>query len=64
LISASVASVNYYGFSGAGQEVWLVGYTVLSVLTGVVGSVIPFQAWFNERRNKVIFGKFVALMCD
>lgn len=51
LISASVQSVVFYGFNCQTTEMRL--YTTLCMLTGLAGSIIPFQAWFNERRNKV-----------
>lgn len=51
LISASVATMVYHGFNC--QPTHLTMYTSLSILTGLAGSVVPFQVWFNERRNKV-----------
>lgn len=53
LISASVQTVVFYGFRC--QDTQLRVYTTLCMLTGLAGSVIPFQGWFNERRNKVRF---------
>lgn len=59
LISASVQSVVFYGFNCQTTEMRL--YTTLCMLTGLAGSIIPFQAWFNERRNKVRFPSFPTL---
>ncbi|CAE6542744.1 unnamed protein product [Rhizoctonia solani] len=51
LISASVSGVMYYGF--ACQPVIMRFYISIAIMTGIAGSILPFQGWFNERRNKV-----------
>ncbi|KAG9095294.1 hypothetical protein FS749_010721 [Ceratobasidium sp. UAMH 11750] len=53
LISASVSGVVYYGF--ACQPGWMKVYISVTIATGIAGSILPFQGWFNERRNKVHF---------
>ncbi|KAG9089241.1 hypothetical protein FRC07_012378, partial [Ceratobasidium sp. 392] len=50
LISASVSGVMYYGF--ACQPGWMRVYISIAIATGIAGSILPFQGWFNERRNK------------
>ncbi|KAF8601049.1 HlyIII-domain-containing protein [Ceratobasidium sp. AG-I] len=50
LISASVSGVMYYGF--ACQPAWMRFYISITIVTGLAGSILPFQGWFNERRNK------------
>ncbi|KAG8710298.1 hypothetical protein FRC09_000193, partial [Ceratobasidium sp. 395] len=50
LISASVSGVMYYGF--ACQPGWMRVYISAAIATGIAGSILPFQGWFNERRNK------------
>ncbi|EUC58338.1 hemolysin-III-like protein [Rhizoctonia solani AG-3 Rhs1AP] len=50
LISASVSGVMYYGF--ACQPAIMRFYISIAILTGIAGSILPFQGWFNERRNK------------
>ena len=51
LISASIGTVVYYGFSCHQQSAWL--YLSLCLVMGIAGSVFPFMAWFNERKYKV-----------
>ncbi|CAE7234125.1 unnamed protein product [Rhizoctonia solani] len=51
LISASVSGVMYYGF--ACQPAIMRFYISIAIITGIAGSILPFQGWFNERRNKV-----------
>ncbi|CAE6439929.1 unnamed protein product [Rhizoctonia solani] len=51
LISASVSGVMYYGF--ACQPMIMQFYIIIAIMTGIAGSILPFQGWFNERRNKV-----------
>ena len=50
LISASVSGVMYYGF--ACQPAIMRMYITVAIMTGIAGSILPFQGWFNERRNK------------
>ncbi|KDQ57397.1 hypothetical protein JAAARDRAFT_177509 [Jaapia argillacea MUCL 33604] len=60
LISASVGTVVYYGFRDHPEPcVFFLGF---SFFMGVVGSILPFSQWFNERKHKnkrIVF--FVAL---
>ncbi|CAE6416767.1 unnamed protein product [Rhizoctonia solani] len=51
LISASVSGVVYYGF--ACQPAIMRFYISIAIMTGIAGSILPFQAWFDERKNKV-----------
>ena len=48
LISASVGTVVYYGFSCHSQAALV--YMSLCVVTGVAGTIFPFMSWFNDRR--------------
>ncbi|CAE6473771.1 unnamed protein product [Rhizoctonia solani] len=52
LISASVSGVMYYGF--ACQPAIMRFYISIAIMTGIAGSILPFQGWFNERRNKAL----------
>lgn len=56
LISASVSTVIYYAFYC--QPTVCSFYLSLCVLMGVLGSVLPFARWFNERHNKACFSTF------
>lgn len=58
LISASVATIMYYGFTC--HPVWLAVYIGLTIATGIAGTVAPFQTWFDERKNKVSIGIYNA----
>ncbi|KAG8998008.1 hypothetical protein FRB94_010784 [Tulasnella sp. JGI-2019a] len=51
LISASLATLIYYGYSC--HPVWLAVYIGLTICTGIAGTVAPFQTWFDERKNKL-----------
>ena len=51
LISASVGTVVYYGFSCHSQAAAL--YLSLCVVTGILGSIFPFMRWFNEQKYRV-----------
>ncbi|KAG8684877.1 hypothetical protein FRC11_011480, partial [Ceratobasidium sp. 423] len=51
LISASVSGVVYYGFACQPAIMWF--YISIAIMTGIAGSILPFQAWFDERKNKV-----------
>ncbi|TFK53717.1 HlyIII-domain-containing protein [Heliocybe sulcata] len=50
LISASVGTVVYYGFRAHPALSSL--FLAFSFVMGVIGSVLPFQQWFNEREYK------------
>lgn len=50
LISASVGTVVYYGFRA--HPACSTFFLAFSFVMGVVGSVLPFQAWFNDRAYK------------
>ncbi|EJD03196.1 HlyIII-domain-containing protein [Fomitiporia mediterranea MF3/22] len=52
LISASVGTVVYYGFSCHSEIV--MAYLSLCLVTGILGSVFPFMAWFNDRKYKPV----------
>ncbi|KAG8904481.1 hypothetical protein FRC01_008709, partial [Tulasnella sp. 417] len=63
LISASVATCVYYGFDC--HPNWMIAYIGLTVVTAIAGSVAPFQAWFDERKNKMKrIAFFVGLACS
>ncbi|KAG7446612.1 HlyIII-domain-containing protein [Guyanagaster necrorhizus] len=51
LISASVASVVYYGFQchPSINQIFL----ALCVTTGLAGNVFPFMEWFNRQENRI-----------
>ena len=51
LIAASFGTVAYNGFYCQPKTVML--YCGTNALCGALGSYLPFQKWFNERRNKV-----------
>ncbi|KZT43459.1 hypothetical protein SISSUDRAFT_1124609, partial [Sistotremastrum suecicum HHB10207 ss-3] len=62
LISASVASIVYYGFSC--RHVAAYQYLAMTLITGILGSILPFMAWFNERKAKkwrILFFLCIAL---
>lgn len=50
LISASIATVVYYGFS-CRQAAFSI-YLSMTILAGLAGSILPFMQWFNERKHK------------
>ncbi|KZT56153.1 HlyIII-domain-containing protein [Calocera cornea HHB12733] len=50
LISASITSAIYYGFYCDPHTASI--YAAFSILTGALGTVLPFQHWFNQRKNK------------
>jgi len=50
LISVSIGSVVYYGFSCRPQTALI--YISVSFILGVAGSIFPFMSWFNERQHK------------
>ncbi|KAH8119424.1 HlyIII-domain-containing protein [Phellopilus nigrolimitatus] len=52
LISASVGTVVYYGFSCHRQAALI--YTSLCLVTGIAGSIFPFMTWFNGRKYKPV----------
>ena len=51
LISASIGTVVYYGFSCHQQAAWI--YLSLCFMNAVLGSIFPFMKWFNMRKYKV-----------
>ncbi|KAF8344084.1 hemolysin-III related-domain-containing protein [Cantharellus anzutake] len=51
LISASVQSGIHYGFHC--KPKLLRFYTILCFVTGIAGTFVPLQQWFNERRYKI-----------
>jgi adiponectin receptor len=51
LIAASFGTVVYDGFYC--QPKTVVFYCSLNALCGALGSYLPFQRWFNERKHKV-----------
>ncbi|EJT97392.1 HlyIII-domain-containing protein [Dacryopinax primogenitus] len=50
LISASITSAIYYGFYCDPHTAAI--YAAFSILTGALGTVLPFMHWFNQRKNK------------
>ena len=51
LISASVATVCWYGFSC--RPFALTVYLSTTIACGIAGSILPFMQWFNARKHKV-----------
>lgn len=51
LISASLATVCWYGFSC--RPFALAVYLSTTTLFGIAGSILPFVPWFNARKYKV-----------
>lgn len=51
LISASVASVVYYGFQCHPSINQM--FLALCVATGLAGNIFPFMAWFNRHENRI-----------
>lgn len=56
LISASVGTVVYYGFRNH-LEVRN-NFLMLCVFMGILGSVLPFMRWFNDRKYRVRLSTF------
>jgi len=50
LISASIATVVYYGFSCHRAAFTI--YLSMTILAGLAGSILPFMQWFNQRKHK------------
>jgi adiponectin receptor len=50
LISASIATVVYYGFSCHRAAFTI--YLSMTTIAGLAGSILPFMQWFNERKHK------------
>jgi adiponectin receptor len=50
LISASIATVVYYGFSCHNAAFTI--YLSMTIIAGLAGSILPFMQWFNERKHK------------
>jgi adiponectin receptor len=51
LISASIATVCWYGFSC--RPFALTVYLSTNLASGLAGSILPFMQWFNARKHKV-----------
>ncbi|KIJ39469.1 hypothetical protein M422DRAFT_85431, partial [Sphaerobolus stellatus SS14] len=51
LITASIGSVLYYGFSCRPMIAAI--YLSVSFCLGVAASILPFMSWFNDRENKI-----------
>jgi adiponectin receptor len=51
LIAASFFTVLYNAFYCQPKTVLL--YSTVNLVCGILGSYLPFQKWFNERRYKV-----------
>jgi len=51
LISASIATVVWYGFSC--RPFALTVYLSTNIACGIAGSILPFMPWFNARKYKV-----------
>jgi len=50
LISSTLSTVMYYAFRC--QPVPLYFYMGLCLVNGILGSILPFQEWFNQRKHK------------
>nr|XP_019048945.1 hypothetical protein I302_02725 [Kwoniella bestiolae CBS 10118]OCF27875.1 hypothetical protein I302_02725 [Kwoniella bestiolae CBS 10118] len=61
LIAASFGTVVYNGFYCQPKYVLL--YCTTNALCGALGSYLPFQRWFNERRNKHLRISFFLVLC-
>ncbi|WWC85994.1 uncharacterized protein L201_000865 [Kwoniella dendrophila CBS 6074] len=61
LIAASFGTVVYNGFYCQPKLVLL--YCSTNVCCGALGSYLPFQKWFNERRNKHLRITFFLVLC-
>ncbi|GAA5873667.1 hypothetical protein JCM1840_002995 [Sporobolomyces johnsonii] len=60
LIAASVMGAEYYGFYD--HPNLAMGYMVFSSIIGITGMIVPWSAWFNQRRYKAYrIAFFVAL---
>ncbi|WVF66092.1 hypothetical protein IAT40_000831 [Kwoniella sp. CBS 6097] len=61
LIAASFGTVVYNGFYCNPKLVLL--YCSINAFCGALGSYLPFQRWFNERRNKHLRIGFFLFLC-
>ncbi|WVQ93723.1 hypothetical protein IAU59_000800 [Kwoniella sp. CBS 9459] len=61
LIAASFGTVVYNGFYCQPKLVLL--YCSINAFCGALGSYLPFQRWFNERRNKHLRIGFFLFLC-
>ncbi|WVO14646.1 hypothetical protein L204_102283 [Cryptococcus depauperatus] len=61
LIAASFGTVVYNGFYC--QSHLVLFYCSINFLCGGLGSYLPFQRWFNERRNKHLRISFFLFLC-
>ncbi|WVQ81067.1 hypothetical protein IAT38_003174 [Cryptococcus sp. DSM 104549] len=61
LIAASFGTVVYNGFYC--QPKATVIYCTTNLLCGALGSYLPFQKWFNERKNKHLRISFFLFLC-
>ncbi|OCF73531.1 hypothetical protein I204_05374 [Kwoniella mangroviensis CBS 8886] len=61
LIAASFGTVVYNGFYCQPKLVLL--YCTTNACCGALGSYLPFQKWFNERRNKHLRITFFLVLC-
>ncbi|KAK8861737.1 hypothetical protein IAR55_002560 [Kwoniella newhampshirensis] len=61
LIAASFGTVVYNGFYCQPKTVLF--YCTTNLLCGALGSYLPFQKWFNERRNKHLRIAFFLFLC-
>ncbi|WRT63901.1 uncharacterized protein IL334_000827 [Kwoniella shivajii] len=61
LIAASFGTVVYNGFYCQPKLVLL--YCSINAFCGGLGSYLPFQKWFNERRNKHLRISFFLFLC-
>jgi adiponectin receptor len=58
LIAASFGTVVYNAYYCSPMTVLF--YSLTNFSCGVLGSYLPFQQWFNERKNKVSRHPFAA----
>ncbi|WVQ83746.1 hypothetical protein IAT38_005890 [Cryptococcus sp. DSM 104549] len=61
LIAASFGTVVYNGFYCQPKATVL--YCTTNLLCGALGSYLPFQRWFNERKNKHLRISFFLFLC-
>lgn len=61
LIAASFGTVVYNGFYCKPKLTLF--YCTTNMLCGALGSYLPFQRWFNERRNKHLRISFFLFLC-
>ncbi|ORX35324.1 hemolysin-III related-domain-containing protein [Kockovaella imperatae] len=61
LIEASIFVITYNAFYCHPKTVAF--YGIIDIICGTLGSVLPFQAWFNKRKNKKWRITFFLFLC-